>query len=74
LDEFHSISGFIEFSSRLMMTLLRGCREMWTGFSVIVIALAVLWTKRNAVRSRTANRAGEAGVAEPSAAAAEAMR
>ena len=47
---------------------------MWTGFSVIVIALAVLWTKRNAVRSRTANRAGEAGVAEPSAAAAEAMR
>jgi hypothetical protein len=34
--------------------LLRGCREMWTGFSVIVIALAVLWTKRNAVRSRTA--------------------
>jgi hypothetical protein len=39
---------------------------MWTGLSVIVIAVAVLWTKRNAVRSLTTDPAGEARVAEPS--------
>jgi hypothetical protein len=46
---------------------------MWTGLSAIVIAVAFLWTKRNAVRSGTADRAGGTGDADPSAPAAEAM-
>ena len=45
---------------------------MWTGLSAIVIAVAFLWTKRNAVRSVTGDRPGDTGE-DPSAAAAEAM-
>jgi hypothetical protein len=46
---------------------------MWIGPSAIVIAGTFLWTKRNAVRSGTADRKGGTGDANPSAAAAEAM-
>jgi len=46
---------------------------MWTGLSAIVIAVTFLWTKRNAVRSGTADRKGGSGDANPSAAAAEAV-